>query len=107
MASLEKRPMNRSATNLALRLALLLSPLAPSVLPAGDVAVDLPALRAHAEFLAYDSLRGRDSGSPEYAIAAGYAATRFASWGLLPGNGESFYQPVHFAEAKVLKSTFA
>lgn len=94
--------MSRMPVTAAVWLALL----APSVVRAGDPAgVDVAALRAHAEFLADDSLRGRDSGSPEYAIAARYAATRFASWGLAPGNGESYFQPVHFAEAQVRKSS--
>ncbi|MBP9824939.1 MAG: peptidase M28, partial [Thermoanaerobaculia bacterium] len=86
--------------------AFLLTLFAPALVLAGAPAgVDVAALRSHAEFLADDSLRGRDSGSPEYAIAARYAATRFASYGLEPGNGESFFQPVRFAEAQVQKST--
>lgn len=86
--------------------AVWLALLAPCVVRAGDpAAVDVAALRAHAEFLGDDSLRGRDSGSPEYAIAAQYAATRFASWGLAPGAGASFLQPVRFAEALVRKSS--
>jgi hypothetical protein len=79
----------------------------PSLAVAGESPrVDVAALRAHADFLADDALRGRDTGSSEYAIAARYAATRFASYGLLPGNGESFFQPVRFAEALVKKSSF-
>ncbi|MEO7795346.1 MAG: M28 family metallopeptidase, partial [Thermoanaerobaculia bacterium] len=83
-----------------------LAAVSPSLLLAAEPAavhsgVDSSAVRAHAEFLADDTLRGRDTGSAEYAIAARYAATRLASWGLAPGNGKSFFQPVHFAEAKV------
>lgn len=69
--------------------------------PSAAAPVDTAAIRAHAEFLADDSLRGRDTGSPEFAIAASYAATRFASFGLKPGAGESWFQPIRFAEARV------
>lgn len=94
--------MSRMPVTAAVWLALL----APCVARAGDpAAVDVAALRAHAEFLADDTLRGRDSGSPEYAIAARYAATRFASFGFEPGNSESFLQPVHLAEALVRESS--
>lgn len=64
-------------------------------------AVDLAALRAHAGFLADDRLQGRDTGSAEYGIAAHYAATRFAEYGLAPGAGGSYLQPVHFVESRV------
>jgi len=93
-------------TRMSLTAAVWLALLAPSAVRAGEPAgVDVAALRAHAEFLADDALRGRDSGSPEYAIAARYAATRFASWGLAPGNGESYFQTVRFAEAQVRTSS--
>ncbi len=82
--------------------AFFLTLFAPALVLAGAPAgIDVAALRSHADFLADDALRGRDTGSPEYAIAARYAATRFASYGLEPGNGESYFQPVRFAEALV------
>ena len=64
---------------------------------------DLARLQAHTSFLADDRLRGRDTGSSEFGIAALYAATRFAEFGLEPGAGANFYQPVAFVESRVEK----
>jgi hypothetical protein len=80
---------------------LLAAVVAPLPSATAQSAPDLGLLRAHAFFLADDTLRGRDTGSPEYAIAARYAATRFEAWGLAPGNGESFFQTVRFLESRV------
>jgi Zn-dependent M28 family amino/carboxypeptidase len=73
-------------------------PLAGLVAPAA--ADDAGGLKAHASFFADDRLRGRDTGSAEYDIAALYAATRFASWGLSPGAAGSWYQTVRFLESQ-------
>ncbi|MEO8276714.1 MAG: M28 family metallopeptidase [Thermoanaerobaculia bacterium] len=92
----------------SLAAALCLLVLAPSCLPAAETgAVDATAIRTTAEFFADDAMRGRDTGSPEYGRAADYAATHLASWGLAPGNGESFLQPVRFAEAKAVNPRLA
>lgn len=93
--------MRRSELTTAVCLALFLPALVSAAEPPR---IDVAELRSHAEFLADDALRGRDTGSSEYAIAAHYAATRFASWGLAPGNGASFLQSVRFAEAQVRNS---
>jgi hypothetical protein len=99
--------MNRT-TRCSGLLLLALLPLLPAAAGAADSpTVDAAALRAHAEFLADDSLRGRDTGSAEYAIAARYAATRLESYGLSPGNAESYLQEVRFAEVRVESSSFA
>ena len=59
-------------------------------------------LRSHTSFLADDRLRGRDTGSAEYGIAAIYAATRFGELGLSPGGADGTYlQPVRFVESRV------
>ena len=98
--------MTRTNFAAAVWFAAFAATLAPAFVAAAEpTAVDVPALRAHAEFLADDALRGRDTGSPEYAIAARYAATRFASWGLAPGSGQSYFQMVDFAEAQVRTSS--
>ncbi len=53
------------------------------------------AIQAHLSFLADDFLQGRDTGSPEYEIAARYVAAQFRSLGLEPaGDDGSFLQPV-------------
>lgn len=53
--------------------------------------------RAHVAFLADDLLEGRDTGSRGYAIAAGYVASQFESFGLKPGGTDgSWYQQVPF-----------
>ncbi|WP_404335212.1 M28 family metallopeptidase [Sphingomonas sp. MMS12-HWE2-04] len=53
------------------------------------------ALKAHVAFLASDAMKGRDTGSPELAIAEQYVAAQMLAAGLKPGgpNG-SWLQPV-------------
>lgn len=98
----------RSVTTLrrCLLAALLLAtrPAAPAVGAAPD---DLAALRAHLAFLADDRLEGRDTGSRGHEIAALYAASRLAEYGLLPGNGESWEQRIRFLSARRLSSSIA
>lgn len=57
------------------------------------------ALRAHIEFLASDSLAGRDTGTVGYQVAAEYVAAEFLKLGMSPGgdNG-SFFQQVPMVE---------
>ena len=57
-------------------------------------------IRAHIEFLADDKLKGRETGTEEYEIAARYVASHFKQFGLKPGgeNG-SWFQPVTFIES--------
>jgi hypothetical protein len=52
-------------------------------------------IKAHMTFLASDAMRGRDTGSPEIAIAADYLAKQFSDDGLkkVPGM-ESYFQEV-------------
>ena len=63
----------------------------------GDFSAD--AFRAHVAFLADDLLEGRDTGSRGHEIAARYVASEFASLGLHPGNGDSWFQQVGFVRA--------
>jgi Zn-dependent M28 family amino/carboxypeptidase len=92
---------------LALALPLLAATAAAAADPSGDAAT-ISRLRAHTAFLADDRMRGRDTGSPEYAIAALYAATRFQALGLEPGGaGGTFEQPVRFVEARVASPSLA
>ena len=57
-------------------------------------------VRADVEFLASDSLEGRDTGSKGYAIAADYVASQFRAIGLEPaGEKGSWFQQVPFRRA--------
>jgi len=59
------------------------------------------ALRAHIEFLADDYLKGRDTGSAEYEIAARYVASHFKQYGLTPaGEDGSWFQTVPFRKTE-------
>lgn len=85
--------------------ALLLAGLAfLSPLPLAAQAVpDVHAaqrVRADIEFLAADSLEGRDTGSRGYLIAADYVAAQFRAIGLVPaGDNGTWFQQVPFRRA--------
>lgn len=52
-------------------------------------------LRKHLTFIASDSLKGRDTGSPEQKVAAEYIAKQFSNYGFkAPVNGKSHLQSV-------------
>ena len=55
--------------------------------------VDKVAYQSHIYFLASDEMRGRNTGTPENAIAARYIAERFRSYGVQPvvGQGQADY----------------
>ena len=55
---------------------------------------------AHIEYLASDELEGRDTGSAGYDLAATYVADQFATYGAVPGVGDSFLQPISFTSRK-------
>ena len=63
------------------------------------VKVSERALQGHIEFLAADSLQGRDTGTVGYQVAADYVAAEFLKLGLSPGgdNG-SYFQQVPLVE---------
>ena len=79
------------------------TPPAPAQLSAEDLAwkTELgftPAnFRSHVMFLSDDLLGGRDPGTPGHEIAARYVASQFAGLGVMPGNGDSWFQQVHLA----------
>lgn len=53
------------------------------------------AIEAHVQFLAADSLRGREAGTRDFDVAADYVASEMASIGLTPGGtGGGWFQPV-------------
>lgn len=73
-----------------------------SWLPAAPVAGEQrgsieAGLKAHALFLADDALRGRDTGTAEYEIAARYVAAELRETGLEPaGTDGGYLQPVRY-----------
>jgi len=60
-----------------------------------DLDRDAAALKAHVQFLASDAMKGRDTGSPELAIAEQYVAAQMLAAGLKPaGVNGTWLQPV-------------
>lgn len=57
----------------------------------GNSAITANEIEAHIRFLASDSLKGREAGSPGEAIAANYLADRFRDYGLEPAGEEDTY----------------
>lgn len=59
-------------------------------------------IEADVRFLADDTMKGRDTGSAEYRIAANYVAAEFAQLGLKPaGDAGTYFQEVPFKTAKL------
>ncbi|NVJ96768.1 MAG: M20/M25/M40 family metallo-hydrolase [Alphaproteobacteria bacterium] len=59
-------------------------------------------IKADVTFLADDTLKGRDTGSEGYRIAANYVAAEFARLGLKPmGNEGTYFQEVPFKTAEL------
>jgi len=54
--------------------------------------IDVDDLRSRLGIIADDSMRGRDTPSPELQQTAEYVAAEFESFGLRPGNGDSWLQ---------------
>ena len=78
---------------------------------AGTVSGQQPAERwwSHITFLANDSMKGRDTGSPEHRKAAEYIADHFKRAGLQPGGTKGYFQPVPFRSRRIIEpqSSFA
>jgi hypothetical protein len=75
-----------------------------SALPDSNEALQVSpdALRGHIEFLASDSLRGRDTGSRGHRVAADYVAAEFTKLGLKAAGDEgSYFQRVPMIEQKL------
>ncbi|TNE61841.1 MAG: M20/M25/M40 family metallo-hydrolase [Alphaproteobacteria bacterium] len=63
-------------------------------------------IRADVTFLADDTLKGRDTGSEGYRIAANYVAAEYARLGLKPaGENGSYFQEVPFQKAGLNQET--
>ncbi|MEZ5332744.1 MAG: M28 family metallopeptidase [Thermoanaerobaculia bacterium] len=87
--------MNRHRAVGTLAVVALLGLAAP-LAAQPDAALEA-GLRAHALFLADDALRGRDTGTPEYEIAARYVASELRALGIEPAGADGGYlQPVRY-----------
>ena len=72
--------------------------------PAPADPASIQRVRADVEFLASDSLEGRDTGSRGYVIAADYVASQFRAIGLEPaGENGGWFQQVPFRRASFEK----
>jgi hypothetical protein len=74
--------------------------------PVADVTrlVTQPEVEAHLTFLASDEMRGRDTGSPEFEIAANYVAAQYKIFGLKPAPGlGSYFQTVPLQDSHPAK----
>jgi Zn-dependent M28 family amino/carboxypeptidase len=76
------------------------------VLSTSSIAVaQQPAARwwSHVTFLASDSMKGRDTGSPEHRRAAEYVADQFKRAGIEPGGTKGYFQPVSFRSRRIVE----
>ncbi len=83
-------------------ISLLLAVAAPlqAATPTAAESASAQRVRADVEFLASDSLEGRDTGSRGYLIAADYVASQFRAIGLEPaGEKGGWFQQVPFRRA--------
>lgn len=67
--------------------------------------VEIDRWWAHVVYLSDDSMRGRQTGSPEHRKAAEYVAEQFKKSGLKPGAGAGYLQPVQFVSRRVVEDT--
>ncbi|MCW3837189.1 M20/M25/M40 family metallo-hydrolase [Sphingomonas canadensis] len=82
---------------LSLILLLLAAPLAH----AQQLPPEQAAMKAHIQFLASDAMRGRDTGSREFDIAAEYVAAQFLALGLKPaGVDGDWFQPFRMVSVR-------
>ncbi|GHF22159.1 aminopeptidase [Kordiimonas sediminis] len=66
------------------------------------IPIEEAQLRAHLTFLSSDNLKGRDTGTAEYEIAANYVASHFEQFGMRPaGDNSSWFQSVPFIRSKL------
>ena len=71
--------------------AQMAAPPPPEVASAAAT-ISITDMKQHMGVIAHDSMRGRDTPSPELMETAQYVADRFAEFGLAPGNGDSYLQ---------------
>lgn len=82
-------------------LALWAVPAAGQVLPREQA-----EMKAHVAFLAADTMKGRQPGTPEYEIAVDYVAAQMAAAGLEPGGANGTWrQPVPLVAARPVSAS--
>ncbi len=59
---------------------------------------------SHVTYLANDSMKGRDTGSPEHRKASEYIADQFKKAGLAPGGTNGYFQPVPFRSRRIVEA---
>ena len=76
------------------------------IVAASAISARQPAARwwSHLSFLADDSMKGRDTGSPEHRKAAEYVAAEFKRAGLEPGGTKGYFQPVPFRSRRIVEA---
>ncbi len=88
-------------------VVILILAAAPSAQPPAPGADGAPAAAqrwwSHVRALAADSMRGRNTGSPEYRRAAEYVALQFREAGLQPAGVRGFTQPIRFRTRRILE----
>lgn len=62
------------------------------------------AIRGHIEFLADDSVEGRETGTRGFDVASAYVASEFEEAGLEPGTPAGWFQPVTLRSAIIDKA---
>lgn len=72
------------------------------ILPAAAQTVREEAVRAHVSYLAGETLKGRESASPDEAMAAAYVGAAFRGYGLQPAPGMTGYtQPIEIVRMRL------
>src|SRR5271165_1549516 len=82
---------------------LLLLALGAAALFAADFVAEGDRWWAHIQFLADDSLQGRDTGSDGYREAAKYVAGKMEAFGLKPAGTSGYLQPVKFETRQLVE----
>ena len=77
-------------------MRFILLPLALIAAIASSASAQAEAWLGHVTALADDSMRGRQTGSPEHRKAAEYVAGAFGKAGLRPAGTDGWFQPVRF-----------
>ncbi len=78
-----------------MRLIGLICAMAFALSAQAETTLSAQAIRAHTEFLASDSLLGRNAGTNEYQVAADYVRAEFMKLGMKPGGEDgTFFQEV-------------
>lgn len=72
-----------------------------ALLAANPAAAQSQGWWGHVNVLAHDSMRGRETGSPEHRRAAEYVAAAFQRAGLRPAGTDGWFQPVRFQVRRI------